>query len=40
MTYMHDGTQYIAVMAGTGASGRGAPVVNNSPKLLVFAVPD
>ena len=77
MTYMHDGKQYIALMAGTGASrfgappaaatgaGRGpapaglapleptaaaaqaggnvppaAPVVNNNPKLLVYAVPN
>ena len=77
MTYMHDGKQYIALMAGTGASGRGAAptaagglgrgavpagaasleptaaaaqaggnvppaasVVNNNPKLLVYAVPN
>jgi len=75
MTYMLDGKQYIAVMGGTGASGRGgrgpgggapppagaapleptaaavqggnnvppapaAPVANNNPKLLVYAVPN
>jgi hypothetical protein len=86
MTYMLEGKQYIAVMAGTGASGRGgggrggaaggpgrggqspagapagaapveptaaaaqgggnvppglaAPVTNNNPKLLVYAVPN
>lgn len=70
MTYMLEGKQYIAVMAGTGASGRGgagggkggppqqeataaaakgkdaipppppAPLVNNNPKLLVYAVPN
>ena len=58
MTYMFEGKQYIAVMGGTGAQGRGgrgqqeataaaakgnvpapAPLTNNNPKLMIYAVP-
>jgi PQQ-dependent dehydrogenase (methanol/ethanol family) len=34
MTFMHDGKQYIAIFAGTGASGRGGPGKGGPPPAV------